>query len=109
MARFGLEGPFHAVTVEQVSGQLMDEDVPNIAGLVAHGIEGNLDDRAVLSFLEENQPDLLGMSREQGDVHAVGSIRGPERMTLTARRGESQLGRRLFWRSLQSGGVSGWG
>ena len=73
-----------AVAVQDVRRQVVDENVPDVAGLVERRVERDLGDRLLLALLEQHQMDAVGVPGEDGEVDAAGPRRGAERPAVAA-------------------------
>ncbi len=84
----GLRGvrPDDSITVLNVRLQTVDEDVPDIAGLVDGGIEGDFRDRLFAPLEEQHQMHGLGMSGKDGEVNAIRATRRAKGPAGTAAR-----------------------
>src|SRR5262249_40635361 len=64
--------PRGAVAVQEVGGQVVDEDVPDVARPVDGRVERDLGDRLLPPLAEQDQVDALGVPGEDGEVDAAG-------------------------------------
>src|SRR5262249_41255107 len=76
------------VAVQHAGRQVVDEDVPDVAGAVAGGIERDLGEGVFSALVKEDQLDTPRVPGGDGEVDPGGPDGHAERPAVAARRGQ---------------------